>query len=95
MEDLVLIKNNKAVCTSLQVAEKFSKRHDVVLRNIEDTISDMDSETAKLWFQKTTYKANGNNKSYPMYNMNRDGFSIIAMGFTGKKATGSYQIGRY
>ena len=87
MEDLVLIKNNKAVCTSLQVAEKFSKRHDVVLRNIEDTISDMDSETAKLWFQKTTYKANGNNKSYPMYNMNRDGFSIIAMGFTGKKAT--------
>lgn len=27
MEDLVLIKNNKAVCTSLQVAEKFGKRH--------------------------------------------------------------------
>lgn len=86
MNDLVISVNNKAVCTSLQVAEKFGKRHDVVLRNIEDIISGINSETAKLWFHKTTYKASGNNKRYPMYEMTRDGFSMVAMGFTGKKA---------
>ncbi len=68
------------------MAEKFGKRHDVVLRNIEHAISDMDSETAKLWFQKSTYKAPDNNKNYPMYFMNRDGFSLLVMGFTGKRA---------
>ena len=36
-------------------------------------------------FQKTTYKEfYGRNQ--PMYYMNRDGFSLLAMGFTGKKA---------
>ena len=58
----------------------------MVLRNIEGAISEMDSETAKLWFQKSTYKSRDNNKSYPMYFMNRDGFSLLVMGFTGKKA---------
>lgn len=68
------------------MAERFGKRHDVVLRNIENVISDMDSETTKLWFQKSTYKSQDNNKNYPMYFMNRDGFSLLVMGFTGKKA---------
>lgn len=80
------MKNDEAVCDSLQVAQRFGKRHDVVLRNIENAISDMDSETAKLWFQKSIYKSQDNNKSYPMYYMNRDGFSLLIMGFTGKKA---------
>lgn len=80
------MKNEEPVCDSLQVAERFGKRHDVVLRNIENAISDMDSETAKLWFQKSIYKSQDNNKSYPMYFMNRDGFSLLIMGFTGKKA---------
>lgn len=83
---MVYLKNDEAVCDSLQVAQRFGKRHDVVLRNIENAISDMDSETAKLWFQKSIYKSQDNNKSYPMYYMNRDGFSLLIMGFTGKKA---------
>lgn len=89
MNDLIGIVSERsgvAITTSLIVAEKFEKRHDVVLRSIEDTISDMDYETAKLWFHKTTYKTRGNRKSYPMYEMNRDGFSLIVMGFTGEKA---------
>ena len=32
------------------------------------------------------YKVEGNNKSYPEYLMNRDGFTLLAMGFTGKEA---------
>ena len=35
MNDLVIVKNGKVICTSLMVAEKFEKRHDNVLRDIE------------------------------------------------------------
>lgn len=84
--DIVLERKGVPVTTSLIVAEKFEKRHDIVLRSIEDTISGMDNETAKLWFHKTTYKTKENRKSYPLYEMNRDGFSLIVMGFTGEKA---------
>lgn len=82
MNELINIKNDEAVTTSIQVAEFFHKRHDTVLRSIEGLIS----ENTKSWFQKSTYKVAGNNKSYPMYYLNRDGFSLLAMGFTGKKA---------
>lgn len=82
--ELVTVNHNKAVCTSLDVAERFHKRHDTVLRKIESIIAD--SETAKLCFQKAHYKSEDNNKSYPMYYMNRDGFSFLVMGFTGKDA---------
>ena len=82
MNELINIKNDEAVTTSLKVAEFFHKRHDAVLRSIEGLIS----ENTKLWFQKSEYKTDGNNKKYPMYYMNRDGFSLLAMGFTGKKA---------
>lgn len=81
-----LSKNDKVICDSLQVAERFEKRHDVVIRSIENLCKNMEHETAKLWFQKTMYKSPDNNKSYPMYYMNRDGFSLLVMGFTGKQA---------
>ena len=35
MNELVYLKNDEAVCDSLQVAEKFGKRHDNVMRTIE------------------------------------------------------------
>lgn len=84
MNELINIKNDEAVTTSLQVADVFHKRHDTVLRSIENLVSE--SENTKLWFHRSTYKTEGNNKTYPMYYMNRDGFSLLVMGFTGKKA---------
>lgn len=84
--DIVSERNGVVVTTSIKVAERFEKRHDSVLRSIDDIVSGMDYETAKLWFHKTTYKVQGNRKSYPMYEMNRDGFSLTVMGFTGDKA---------
>ena len=42
--------------------------------------------SALKYFFETTYKVEGNNKSYPEYLMNFDGFSILVMGFNGKKA---------
>lgn len=84
MNELINIKNDEAVTTSLMVSEVFHKRHDAVLRSIENLVSQ--SENTKLWFHKSTYKVEGNNKTYPMYYMNRDGFSLLVMGFTGRKA---------
>lgn len=82
MNELINVINGEVVTTSLLIAEYFHKRHDAVLRSIEGLIS----ENTKSWFQKSLYKVDGNNKTYPMYYINRDGFSLLAMGFTGKKA---------
>jgi phage antirepressor YoqD-like protein len=37
-------------------------------------------------FEETTYVNEQNGQEYPMYIMNRDGFSLLTMGFTGKQA---------
>lgn len=98
--DLVKVVNNQAVVSSLQVAESFGKRHDHVLRDIENLIQGIsktdytnegdlpnfgDTPENKM-FYKTTYIQEQNKQEYPMYLMNRDGFSLLVMGFTGEKA---------
>lgn len=83
MNELVKIKNNQVVVSSRQVAEKFGKEHRNVLANIKEIISAENS--ALTFYQENTYKA-GTGKSYPEYLMNRDGFTLLAMGFTGKDA---------
>lgn len=83
MNELVKIKNNQVVVSSRQVAEKFGKEHRNVLASIKEIISAENS--ALTFYQENTYKA-GTGKSYPEYLMNRDGFTLLAMGFTGKDA---------
>lgn len=87
MSDINLTNNNgRILVSSREVAEKFEKRHDAVLRDIDNLISNSDS--TKLWsemFIETTY-VNSRGKTYRCFDMNRDGFSLLAMGFTGKKA---------
>lgn len=83
MEELVLLKGNEIVCNSLQVAKKFHKRHDNVLRSIEGLLKNKET---KSMFVSSNYTEVQNGQIYRMYYMNRDGFSLLAMGFTGKKA---------
>lgn len=87
MNELVYLKNDEAVCDSLQVAEKFGKRHDRVLRAIENLLLGLPKieETPKV-FWKSFYIEEQNGQRYPKYIMNRDGFSLLVMGFTGKDA---------
>lgn len=66
------------------MAEKFNKLHKDVLESIREIITAENSALTQMFF-KTTYQA-GTGKQYPQYLMNRDGFSLLAMGFTGKKA---------
>lgn len=81
MNELVIMQNKQAVTTSLRVAEVFGKDHKHVL----ETISNLAAEkSAAKFFAEATYDNRG--KQYPMYYMNRDGFTLLAMGFTGKKA---------
>ena len=91
MNELVYLKNNEAVCDSLQVAEKFHKRHDKLVSEIERMYSGLIGRGCAQnggypMFEKTTYIHQQNNQRYPKYIMNRDGFSLLVMGFTGKKA---------
>lgn len=83
MGELVLIMGNKAVCTSLQVAEKFEKRHNNVMRDIRGLLK---NERTKQMFEISSYTEKQNGQEYPMYYMSRDGFTLLAMGFTGEKA---------
>lgn len=41
MHELVYLKNDEAVCDSLQVAEKFGKRHDNVLSAIDNLLESL------------------------------------------------------
>lgn len=89
MNELVYLKNDEAVCSSLDVAEKFGKRHDKLLHEIERMYGDLIGKGfvqngGAKFFVKSTYENRG--KQYPMYLMNRDGFSLLVMGFTGKQA---------
>lgn len=89
MNELVYLKNNAAVCDSLQVAEKFGKRHDKLIAEIRRMYGELIGKRtprnggAKFFFE-STYENRG--KRYPMFLMTRDGFSLLVMGFTGKNA---------
>ncbi len=75
--------NNEIVCDSLQVAKKFRKRHNNVMRDIRGLLK---NEQTKQMFNLSSYTEKQNGQVYQMYIMNRDGFSLLAMGFTGEKA---------
>ena len=86
--NLIQVKESNIVTNSLLVAEKFNKDHKSVLRKIETLISQLEDGAilrSPLLFEKSVY-INEQNKNQPMYYINRDGFTLLAMGFTGKEA---------
>lgn len=96
MTDIILsTQNGEPVVSSRQIAENFGKSHDNVLKGIENLIGGLVkiNDTPGLpkngdtpMFYKTEYTHEQNGQTYPMYLMNRDGFSLLVMGFTGKAA---------
>lgn len=86
MEELVFKGTNDQVLTnSLLVAEKFEKNHRDVLEAVRTIIRNAENSAVLSMFCESTY-LNQQNKEQPMYVMNRDGFTLLAMGFTGVKA---------
>ncbi|MCI9135955.1 MAG: Rha family transcriptional regulator [Lachnospiraceae bacterium] len=73
----------RLITTSLKIAEKFGKEHAHVLRDIRDMeCSDTFRESN---FGLSSYKST-QGKTLPMYEVTRDGFTLLAMGYTGKEA---------
>ena len=84
MREIVLsMQSGEPVASSRQVAENFGKEHKDTLESIRQILAAENSAT-KSMFYETTFENRG--KQYPMYLMNRDGFTLLAMGFTGKAA---------
>lgn len=83
MNNLVIMKSKQALTTSLKVAEKFNKEHRNVLQSIKNLTAE--NSAVKKMFAESTY-VNSRGQEQPMYYMNRDGFTLLAMGFTGKDA---------
>ena len=78
--------NSQALTNSLLVAEKFGKEHRNVLQAIRDIIGAAENSAYPQMFVESTYYNQQNGQNYPMFVMNRDGFTLLAMGFTGKRA---------
>lgn len=84
MKELVLkSKNGTPITTSLLVAEKFEKRHADVLRAIENLNCSNDFRQRNYAFVENQIL--GSHKEKICF-MNKDGFSFLAMGFTGERA---------
>jgi Rha family phage regulatory protein len=83
MGNLVFIHDGKAVTDSLTVAEVFGKEHRRVLQDIREL--GCSEEFRRHNFVQSSY-VNSQNKEMPMYYMNRKGFTLLVMGYTGPKA---------
>ncbi|MBV7311058.1 Rha family transcriptional regulator [Morganella morganii] len=85
----VFIHDGKAITTSISIADYFQKTHDNVLKKIRSVIADCDEKYHLVNFNEVVRDVTGGDgavRKMPMYELTRDGFVLIAMGFTGKKA---------
>ena len=83
MNDLVIMKNKQAVTTSLEVADVFEKRHDHILRDIDKLKKDVPNFGEMF---EESQEPDLYDRLRRVIYMNRDGFTLLAMGFTGDKA---------
>ncbi|MGV0961788.1 MAG: Rha family transcriptional regulator [Limnohabitans sp.] len=78
----------RPVTTSLNVADVFGKQHKDVLKaigRVKNDVSVSDAEFGRRNFAPSSY-LNEQGKEQPMFQVTRDGFTLLAMGFTGKEA---------
>ena len=80
---LVEVVDGKVICTSVMVAEKFNKEHYHVLRDIKNLECSQEFRDSNFGSSSYTSKQG---KRMIMYRITRDGFTFLAMGFTGKDA---------
>ena len=83
MQPLVFQEEGQAMTTSLIVAREFGKAHKDVIRSINELQTS--AQNCANLFQKSSYKDSYGRDQF-MYLMNRDGFTLLAMGFTGERA---------
>src|SRR5690625_7782264 len=84
MNQLVFVNNDRVVTSSRNVARDFNKKHQHVLRDIDNMKGVVQNWTDL--FYETTYVHEQNKQEYRQYLINREGFTLLVMGFTGRKA---------
>ncbi len=85
MEKLVIQSpQGRDVTTSLIVAQVFGKEHSKVCRDIENLSCSESFRVAN--FGEATFENKKTGQNHKMYQMTKDGFSFLVMGYTGDKA---------
>ena len=81
----VFLVNDKPATTSLDIAEHFDKDHGKVIRDIRNLIAKCPSDFTEANFGLSNFN-DSTGRSLPMYTVYFDGFVLLVMGYTGKKA---------
>ncbi len=82
---VVFAKDGEVFANSRDVAAFFGKEHRSVLNSIDNLIS-QEADLGLHNFMQTPYVEPSNGQTYRSFDMDRDGFTLLAMGFTGTKA---------
>lgn len=87
IEQSVVYKTDKGtpVTDSIKVAGVFGKQHKNIIQAIRNLLGSAENSAHARWFYESTY-LDAQGKKRPMFIMNRDGFSLLAMGLNGAKA---------
>lgn len=87
--------NGVPTTTSRDVASYFGKRHDNVMRDVSSLLYHLaggtkgllkSEDTPSRFFSEEKTLDPQNGQTYPIYRMTKDGFTLLAMGYTGRKA---------
>lgn len=81
----LVLRDGKPSCTSLEICSRFGKAHKDVLRSIDKVRADIGLEFDRRNFTPISY-TDEKGRTYRAYSLTRDGFVMVAMGFTGRDA---------
>lgn len=83
----VSLVNGRPATTSQKIAEHFGKPHDRVLKDIRNLCGNCPESFSAVNFDGAEY-TDEQGKPRPMFTVFFDGFMLLVMGYTGKKALG-------
>lgn len=88
LSPVVHLHSGRPATTSLDVARYFGKRHDHVLRDIDELLSQLPENSLQPNFGETfqAQETPIGRKQTRMFTIYRDGFMLLVMGYNGKKA---------
>lgn len=81
----VVLHDGRPATTSLEIAKFFGKRHTDVLRDINNMLPNCPEKFSQRNFASANY-LDDQAKNRPMFIIFKDGFILLVMGYTGKKA---------
>lgn len=84
--DLVFLEAGHAMTTSLIIAKTFNKEHFHVLRDIKKLLKQVPELISNFGLTYENKEIGQSERKTPFYSINRDGFVLLAMGYTGQEA---------